>query len=527
MRAAYDTVIVGAGSAGCVIASRMTESSAHDVLLVEAGPDHGASARPPDLRDGTRNSYRTHDWGLTHCASHAAAFEVPMPRGRVVGGSSAVNTCIALRGVPADYDEWAARGLSAWSWERVKPAFLRLERDLDCLESVRNEDGLFDASEHGLEGPLSIRRAREGELTGWQRGFRDACVARGFPAIADHNATGALGVGPHPRNVVDGVRQDAARAWLGAEVRARENLTIAAHTHVHRVIVRRGRVRGVELEHHGVVRTIDCERVVLSAGALMTPGILLRSGLGPRSELSRLGVACVRDAPAVGVRLLDHPGTAIFAWPRREGLSDLSAPLVQIALRLRSKESRFDGDLQLQAGSYWFFPIGTGLSIPGVGVMLHVGKPVGTGTIRFRDAHPHTRPTIDSRLFAEPADREVALEGLELARALMDTPPLRGLSRPIWPRPHTLRDRNALEALLPSLCDSGYHPSGTVPMGEATDDFGRLPDVEGLHVADASLLPTIPTANIHLAVLMIGERFGAWLRDGREPSHEEGRRGAP
>jgi choline dehydrogenase-like flavoprotein len=119
--AAYDTVIVDARSAGCVIASRMTESSAHDVLLVEAGPDHGASARPPDLRNGTRNSYRTHDWGLSHHASLAAAFEVPMPRGRVVGGSSAVNTCIALRGLPADYDEWASRGLSAWSWERVKP----------------------------------------------------------------------------------------------------------------------------------------------------------------------------------------------------------------------------------------------------------------------------------------------------------------------------------------------------------------------------------------------------------------------
>jgi choline dehydrogenase len=307
-------------------------------------------------------------------------------------------------------------------------------------------------------------------------------------------------------------------------VRARENLTIAPHTHAHRVIVAAAASRAWSSSTTACVRTIGCRRVVLSAGALATPGMLLRSGLGPRSELSRLGITCVRDAPAVGARLLDHPGTAIFAWPTREGLSDLSAPLVQFALRLRSAHSRFDGDLQLQAGSYWFFPIGAGLSIPGVGVMLHVGKPVGTGTIRFRDAHPHTRPTIASRLFSEPADRAVALEGLELARALMDTPPLRGLSRPVWPRPHTLRDRAALEALLPSLCDSGYHPSGTVPMGEAVDEFGRIPDVEGLHVADASLLPTIPTANIHLAVLMIGERFGAWLRDGTEPSHEQGRR---
>jgi choline dehydrogenase len=521
MRAAYDTVIVGAGSAGSVIASRMTESSAHDVLLVEAGPDHGAEARPPDLRDGTRNSYREHDWGLSHRASTSAALRVPMPRGRVVGGSSAVNTCIALRGVPADYDEWAERGLSAWSWERCRPAFLRLERDLDCLDSVARADGVFDPNEHGLDGPLPIRRAREDELTAWQRGFRDACVAHGFPRIADHNATGALGVGPHPRNAVDGVRQDAARSWLTREVRARGNLTIAPHTHVHRIALLRGRVTGVELEHHGVVRTVAAKRVVLSAGALASPGVLLRSGLGPKGELSRLGVTCVRDVPAMGARLLDHPGTAIFAWPTREGLSDTRASLLQIALRLRSKHSRFDGDLQLQAGSYWFFPIGAGLSVPGVGVMAQIGKPVGHGTIRYRDAHPHTLPTIESRLFSESADRAVALEALELGRALMDTPPLRGLSRPVWPRSSTLRDRAALEAMLPSLCDSGYHPSGTIPMGEATDDFGRLADVEGLHVADASLFPTIPTANIHLAVLMIAERLGAWLRDGREPSHDE------
>ncbi len=517
MRSAYDTVIVGAGSAGSVIASRMTESSTHDVLLVEAGPDYGASARPPDLADGTRNSYRSHDWGFAHRASTTAPLRVPMPRGRVVGGSSAVNTCVALRGVPADYDEWAERGLPAWSWARCKPAFLRLERDLDCLDDLARGGGVFDASEHGLEGPLPIRRASEAELTPWQRGFREASIASGFASIADHNATGALGVGPHPRNVVDGARQDAARSWLTEAVRARENLTIAAHTHVHRILFARGRVTGVELEHHGVVRTIAARRVVLSAGSLASPGVLLRSGIGPRAELSRLGVGCVRDVPRVGARLLDHPGTAIFAWPTREGLSDTRAALLQIALRVRSKHSRFDGDLQLQPGSYWFFPIGAGLSVPGVGVMIQIGKPVGHGTVRWRDAHPHTQPTIESRLFSEPADRAVALEGLELARALMDTPPLRGLSRPVWPRMKTLRDRDALEALLPSLCDSGYHPSGTIPMGEATDDFGRIADLEGLHVTDASLLPTIPTANIHLAVLMIGERFGAWLRDGRTP----------
>jgi choline dehydrogenase len=516
MRAA-DTVIVGAGSAGCVIASRMTESDAHDVLLLEAGPDYGA-ARPDDLRDGTRNSYRLHDWRYTHRASAAAAFDVPLPRGRVVGGSSAINTCIALRGVPADYDEWAARGLPAWSWERCLPAFRRLERDLDCLESGHRGDGVFDPSVHGADGPLAIRRAKESELTGWQRAYLEACVEAGFPRIADHNHPGATGVGPHPRNVVDGVRQDAALSWLTSSVRARGNLRIEDHAHVHRVLFARGRVLGVEVERHGVVRAVRARRVVLSAGAVSTPGILLRSGIGPRAELTRLGVPIVRAVPAVGARLLDHPGSATFAWPTADGLADVRAPLIQIALRVRSKRSAFDGDLQIQAGSFWFFPIGAGVSMPGVGIMIQVGKPAGHGTIRFRDRHPHATPVIESRLFAHPLDREVGVEGLSIARELYATRALRGLSRHVWPRASQLADRARLDAMLPTLCDSGYHPSGTVPMGEATDAYGRIDGIEGLHVADASLFPTIPTSNIHLAVLMLGERFGEWLRDGAEPS---------
>jgi choline dehydrogenase len=509
-----DTIVIGAGSAGCVIASRLTERADQEVLLLEAGPDYARrEERPRDLLDGTRNSYATHDWGYAHRPSAQSALPVPMPRGRVVGGSSAVNTCIALRGVPEDYDEWAERGLPQWSWERCLPAFRRLERDLDFGSEPH----------HGDAGPLPVRRAQEGELVPWQRAYRDACLERGFPAVADHNRPGALGVGPHTMNVVGGVRQDAASCWLGAEVRAHPNLAIEDHTLVHRVLFRGSRAIGVEVERHGVVRRIGCRRVVLSAGALASPALLMRSGVGPRAELARLGVKLVRDVPAIGAQLLDHPGTAIFTWPRgkwprrasADGVrSDVRKPLVQIALRLRSKHGAFDGDLQIQAGSFWFFPIGTGLSLPGVSIMMHVGKPVSRGSLRVTSADPRAAPVIESRFFEDARDRDVALEGLGIAHDLLQAPALRELSRPFWPRAPVLRDRARLEALLPRLCDSGYHPSGTVPMGEAVDAFGRVDGLEGLHVADASLMPTIPTANIHLAVLMIGERFGQWLRDG-------------
>lgn len=508
MQRQADTIVIGAGSAGCVIASRMTESSAHDVALFEAGPDY-PGARPADLLDGTRNAYATHDWRYAHRTSSAATFRVPLPRGRVVGGSSAINTCVALRGVAADYDEWASHSLPSWSWRECLPAFLRLERDLDAV------DGLLDREAHGLSGPLSIRRAKEHELTPWSRAFRDACVELGFPAVADHNDPRTLGVGPHPRNVVDGVRQDAASCWLDARVRARKNLRIVDHALVHRILFRRGRVTGVEIERHGAMQTWSTNRVVLSAGSIATPGVLLRSGIGAQRELAQLGVERVAEVPSGFERLLDHPGSATFVWPREDGMSQLDAPLLQMALRLRSKHGTIDGDLQIQAGSYWFFPIGTGVSVPGVGMMLQVGKPRGSGRLRYVSRDPHVHPVIDSQLFSHPADRAVAIEGLEIARELYASQALRGRTRAIWPRPFHLADPARLDALLPSLCDSGYHPCGTVPMGRATDAYGRIDGIEGLHIADASLFPTIPTANIHLAVLMLAERFGEALRDDR------------
>jgi choline dehydrogenase len=502
-----DTIVVGAGSAGAVIASRLTEDPARKVLLIEAGPHYASEAETPiDLLDGRKNSTRAHDWGFAFFPGEGRA-ATGYPRGKVTGGSSAVNTCIALRGQPYDYDEWAAKGCPEWKYEKCLPAFVRLETDLDFIDK--------DSPIHGKDGPMLIRRARPAELVPFQRAFLEACAELGFAPCDDHNDPASTGFGPHAMNKIDGKRVSTALAYLGRAA-ARPNLEILPGALVRRVLTHNGRVTGVEIERGGLVESIAADRVVLSAGSIQSPAILVRSGIGPRDVLDRLGVPVVADVPAVGARLIDHPGCLIALAPLGD-VASFEDPMIQTTCRFSSKGGAFPNDMQLQPLSF--------LQIHGapllLGISTVVGKPRASGRLVFTSADPRAQPEIRPNLLGDERDASDLADGIELAVRAAGTRAIQAIGVPVWPGPEDLASRAAIEGWLRLNCGSGLHPVGTVPMGDpddpgaAVDQYGRVKGVLGLLVADASIMPTITSANTNLPTIMIGERFAEWLREGR------------
>lgn len=507
------TIVVGAGAAGAIIAARLSESGAHQVTLVDAGPDYPESAAdieklPADLRNGRQNSMKRHDWHFKYRpVDHRlwGAWKMPFPRGRVVGGSSAVNTCIALRGQPFDFDEWADLGLPEWSFKRCLPAFKRLENDLD----LQNEW-------HGNSGPIPVRRHTPDELVTWQAAFLEACAELGFPSCPDTNDPGTTGAGPHAMNKVDGERMGAGRCYLDARVRARENLRIMGDVTVHSVRFTNLRAQGIVASRHGRVFHLDADRVVLAGGAIGSPGILLRSGIGSAEDVSRVGVTQIASVPGVAAKLLDHPGIAVFFKPHQEGMSSVEHPLIQTVCRYTSEGSDCPNDMQLQPGSFVPFP---GLPVAWTTLSACVGKPRGVGRIRFNSGHVQDAPILETALLEHADDVRMAQEAYRHIGRLARTRAISALARPILPSSSPWTADGAYRHAPTRMCGSGYHPSGTVPMGvdadpmAACNEHGAVRGVRGLFVCDASVMPTIPSSNTHFPTLMMGERFAEFLEE--------------
>jgi len=495
----WDIVVVGAGAAGAVVAARASEDPARSVLLLDAGPDYPvAQELPSDLRNGHDNSYTAHDWGLSY--SPLTGRSDRFPRGRVTGGSSAVNTTIALRGIPADFDEWAELGNPAWSWEQVLPAFNRLERDLDHGSEPY----------HGDAGPISIRRWTAEELVPTQAAFIEAAKSHGFPSCDDVNAPDAVGVGAMAMNKLGRLRISTAIGYLSA-ARFRANLTIQSDTMVNRVTIENGKAAGVETTDG---QQVKARLVVVSAGAIHTPGVLVRSGIGSAQELARLGLATTAVLEGVGNNLSDHPALAVMMTPKYPEFCAPELPLVQTICRYTTPGSTSELDVNIE-----LITRAMGRDRKPLFMLAPSLEQVdGRGEVRQTSLDAESMPAIDAHFGENERDVARHVHALKDALSLTQVAPLSDfIDQVIFPDAGRATDAD-LTHLARRVSTSGYHPCGTAKMGPASDpsavvdQFGRCHGVDQLVVADASIMPTVPRANINLSTIMIGEKIGEWLR---------------